>query len=289
MSELAPHQFALVVLELTMVVSGAWLIARVLGAPDFRTRMLERNRVPHWDITGPEVVLLVLAILLIGTVGQAAAHHFFSERIGRSAQRAGLEIAIYGIGFHGLALLAWPLLRVARGRLFTDYGASAPTTPAVSREPLAKVFVHALSTLVIALPLLALVSFGWNALLRAVGLPDDPQDLLAIFSSAHSPWLLAAMLFVACVLAPVNEELLFRGAIFRFCRQRFGRATALLVSGVLFGALHANWAGFVPLTLLGMLLALAYERTGDIRVSIVAHGLFNLNTTLIVLAGLQSA
>lgn len=289
MSELAPHQFALLVFELTMVVCGAWLIARALGAPDFRARMLERNRVPYWNITGPEVILLVLAILLIGTVGQAVAHHFFSERIGHSAQRAGLELIVYGIGFHGLALLAWPLFRLARGRLFTDYGVSAPTPTPHRREPIAKVFVHALSTLAIALPLLMLVSFGWNALLRAIGLPDDPQDLLAVFSNVRSPWMLSALLLVACVLAPLNEELLFRGAIFRFCRQRFGRTTALLVSGLLFGALHANWAGFVPLALLGMLLALAYERTGDLRVSIVAHGLFNLNTILIVLAGLQSA
>jgi membrane protease YdiL (CAAX protease family) len=123
--------------------------------------------------------------------------------------------------------------------------------------------------------------------LRALGLPDDPQDLLAVFNSVESVPVLAAMLFIACVLAPLNEELLFRGAIFRFCRQRFGRAIALLVSGVLFGALHGNWAGFIPLAVFGVVLALAYERTGDIRVSIVAHGLFNLNTLLILLSGLN--
>jgi len=119
-------------------------------------------------------------------------------------------------------------------------------------------------------------------------LPDDPQDLLAVFGAVHSQSLLAAMLFVACVLAPLNEELLFRGAIFRFCRQRFGRAPALLVSGVLFGALHGNWASFVPLAVLGAILAMAYERTGDIRVSILAHALFNLNTLVIVLSGLDA-
>jgi membrane protease YdiL (CAAX protease family) len=60
----------------------------------------------------------------------------------------------------------------------------------------------------------------------------------------------------------------------------------LLISGCLFGALHGNWAGFLPLALLGAGLALAYEATGDIRVTVVAHGLFNLNTILVVLSGL---
>jgi membrane protease YdiL (CAAX protease family) len=40
---------------------------------------------------------------------------------------------------------------------------------------------------------------------------------------------------------------------------------------------------------LGMILALAYEATGSIRVAIVAHALFNLNTVLIVLSGLTEA
>jgi len=139
----------------------------------------------------------------------------------------------------------------------------------------------------VALPLLALLSFGWTFLLRKMGLPDEPQDLIAIFSNTRSPWVIAGMFLVACVLAPLNEELVFRAGLYRFCRQKLGRNWALLLSGCLFGALHGNLAGFLPLALLGAGLAIAYEATGDIRVTIVAHGLFNLNTILVVLSGLQ--
>jgi membrane protease YdiL (CAAX protease family) len=97
--------------------------------------------------------------------------------------------------------------------------------------------------------------------------------------------ILAGMLTVACVVAPLNEELLFRAGIYRFCRQHLGRNWALLISGCLFGALHANWASFLPLALFGIALALAYEATGDIRVSVLTHALFNLNTVVLVLAG----
>lgn len=267
------------------MLGGAWLLARGLGDPTHRARLLDRSRLAHWELSGAEVTLLVLGIFFCGLFGQIAAQQFFGAAIKESPQRAGLEVVVYGTGFHGIALLGWPLFRVLRRMLHTDYGAPPPAPIEFRREPLAKVFVHALSALLIALPIVALTSFAWNLVLRVLGLPNEPQDLLAVFNGVESKSLLAAMLFIACVLAPLNEELLFRGAIFRFCRQRFGRALALLVSGVLFGSLHGNWASFVPLAALGAVLALAYERTGDIRVPIIAHGLFNLNTLVILLSG----
>lgn len=285
---LAPHQLVVAAFEIGLLLGGAWLLARALGVPEYRARLFDRSRLAHWELTGFEVTLLVLTIFFLGALGQQMAHRFFAETIKASSQRGGLEIVVYGVGFHGVALLAWPLFWLVRKLLHTNYGAPPPPVLESRRERFSKLIVHALSTVVIALPALALTSAAWNIVLRAVGLPDDPQDLLAVFSSVHSKPLLAGMLFVACVLAPINEELLFRGAIFRFCRQRFGRAPALLVSGVLFGALHGNWAGFVPLAVLGAALALAYERTGDLRVSMIAHGLFNLNTLLVVLSGLDT-
>ena len=48
-------------------------------------------------------------------------------------------------------------------------------------------------------------------------------------------------------------------------------------------------AGILPLAMLGMLLALVYEATGSIRVAIIAHGLFNLNTIILLLSGLTQS
>jgi membrane protease YdiL (CAAX protease family) len=63
------------------------------------------------------------------------------------------------------------------------------------------------------------------------------------------------------------------------------RWLALLLPSVLFAGLHANLASFVPLALLGVVFSLAYERTGRIAVPIIAHALFNLNTIVLILAG----
>ena len=139
------------------------------------------------------------------------------------------------------------------------------------------------------LRLVALLSLAWNFVLRTLALPDEPQDLVRIFAETKSGLVIAGMLLVACVLAPISEELIFRAGLFRYIRQKLGRMPALLVSGLCFGVLHGSWTGFVPLAALGMLLALVYEATGSIRVPMVVHALFNLNTILIVLSGLAQA
>ncbi len=74
----------------------------------------------------------------------------------------------------------------------------------------------------------------------------------------------------------------------RFLVQPIPRWVVLLLPAVLFAALHANLASFPQLTVLGVLFALSYERTGNIAVPMLAHGLFNLNTMLLLLAGIDA-
>lgn len=281
-----PVQFIAFAVQLLILLGGAIALARILAVPALRARVFGRSRLAPWAISGPEVVLLLLMFFLFGMIGQGAVVSLFRDGIAPMPDKPGLEVALYGFGFHGFALLAWPAFHAVRAYLHADYGAEPPALAKPPRLAGQKVVVHGMTTLLLALPVLALASAAWTILLRLAGLSEAPQDLIAIFGSVQSPWVLVAMLVVACVVAPVSEELIFRGVIFRFCRQRFGRMIALVVSSVAFGALHGNWAGFLPLALLGAALAIAYERTGDLRVPILAHGLFNLNTTLVVLSGL---
>ncbi|MCX6944811.1 MAG: CPBP family glutamic-type intramembrane protease, partial [Opitutales bacterium] len=66
-----------------------------------------------------------------------------------------------------------------------------------------------------------------------------------------------------------------------------GGVYELLGNETLARAMHANLASFAPLVALGLVFALAYERTGRISTTIVAHALFNLTATLLVLAGVD--
>ena len=282
-----PVQLTLAVFEICLLLAGAWLFLRLLLVPQQRSRWLDTSVLPHWPVTLPEFGLFLVLIFLAGFAGQYGARMLLGNYLAKAVNREGLELFFYGASFHGGALTGWLLFPALRRNLYADYGAVPPAAPAARTLAWPKVALYAGGTLLVALPVLSILSLGWTLLLRQLGLPDEPQDLIAVFSNTRSPAVIAGMFLVACVLAPLNEELLFRAGLYRYCRQKLGRRWALAISGCCFGALHANWAGFLPLALLGMGLALVYEATGSIRVAVVAHGLFNLTTILVILSGLQ--
>lgn len=286
----SPAQTALLAVELALLFSGGGLLLWMLTAPHRRQRWLGTNALPRWPVVFPEFLLLALLVLVGGFFGQMALHLAFGPFIAKAADKAGLEIFVYGAGLHLGILAGWLLFPRLRTSLYANYGAD-PLPPVRSGPALssADILRFAAGTLLVALPILTLLSLGWTELLRACGLPDEPQDLIAKFAETNSVVVLAGMLLVACGLAPLSEELFFRAGLYRFTRQKLGRLPALLINAVCFGALHGNWAGFLPLAVLGVILALAYEATGSIVVVIVAHSLFNLNTILIVLSGLPQA
>lgn len=280
-------QLSLIAIETTLLFAGAGLLIWVLANPRQRQHWLGARLLPHWSVTLPEFFLAAMLVFACGFLLQTATHQFLGPRIANSPDKSGLEVFLYGAGFHAGILLGCALFPLLRRRIYADYGTQPSPSPAGRKSTWLEVFRLAAGTVLVVLPVLTLLSLGWTELLKAAGLPDAPQDLISVFSDTSSPFVVAGMLLVACVLAPLSEELMFRAGLYRYLRQRLGRAPALLLSSVCFGALHGNWAGFLPLAVLGMILAVVYEATGSIRVVIVAHSLFNLNTILVVLSGLH--
>jgi len=80
---------------------------------------------------------------------------------------------------------------------------------------------------------------------------------------------------IAIILAPIAEEVIFRGILYPAIRQAGFPRLALWGTSLLFAAIHMNIATFVPLLVLAMLLALLYERTTNLLACISAHSLFN--------------
>lgn len=79
------------------------------------------------------------------------------------------------------------------------------------------------------------------------------------------------------VLAPISEEVCFRGMLFGGLRERLPRIAAAAIGGVVFGGLHAltGVTAVPPLMVFGFLLSLLYERTGSIVPGILLHMLNN--------------
>ncbi len=98
--------------------------------------------------------------------------------------------------------------------------------------------------------------------------------------------------FLALVLAPVTEELFYRGILYRGVRDRHGVALGMLVSSVLFGASHvlqAPWRDVLFFQTLmvftGLGFAMIYERRGNLVADVAAHMAFNVVGIVIIFAG----
>jgi len=87
---------------------------------------------------------------------------------------------------------------------------------------------------------------------------------------------LATIAVLAVVVAPVAEEVLFRGFLFSGIGKRYGYAWGAIGSALLFSLAHLMQPGaFLPIFLLGLLFAWLYMRTGSIWACIFAHSAYN--------------
>ena len=81
---------------------------------------------------------------------------------------------------------------------------------------------------------------------------------------------------VVSVFAPIAEETFFRGFIFRALRQHKSALFAVIASAAIFSAFHGIPLLFLPLMVVGAVLALVYERSNSIWPGVMVHGMFNL-------------
>lgn len=91
-----------------------------------------------------------------------------------------------------------------------------------------------------------------------------------------------AMVIAACLLAPVAEEFLFRGYIYPILKKYSEPYAAAVLSGVFFGLVHGHVWVLIPLSIFGVILALAYEWSGSIWAPILGHTIFNSLTVLVI-------
>ena len=95
---------------------------------------------------------------------------------------------------------------------------------------------------------------------------------------------------VTILLAPMAEELLFRGVLYPWIRQAGFPRLALFGTALVFGGMHFNAQAFVPLFTLAIILALLYDHTNNLLASITAHSLFNgFNFALLYLLEKQAS
>ena len=123
-------------------------------------------------------------------------------------------------------------------------------------------------------------SYAINALLAGLVEAREPvqQRLLQNALVGGAPLLLAVT--IAVVVAPLTEELVFRGVLFRSIADRFGGWVGILGSASIFSLIHVEVLYSQPVALAGLfvigsVLAWSYHRTMSLLVPIVGHAVFN--------------
>ncbi|TAE93072.1 MAG: CPBP family intramembrane metalloprotease [Verrucomicrobia bacterium] len=110
------------------------------------------------------------------------------------------------------------------------------------------------------------------------------QESVELLKESKDSTVVALMALSAAVVAPLAEEIIFRGYLYPVAKKWSGKVCAVVFSALWFSACHGNVPLILPLFLLGVILALAYEKTGSIWAPIGIHFFFNSATVLIQLA-----
>jgi membrane protease YdiL (CAAX protease family) len=123
-----------------------------------------------------------------------------------------------------------------------------------------------------------LVVYFVFSLVWAEAFNTSKEKLLEQLGANETTALLVLSAGLTCVIAPIAEEFLFRGYIFTALRNWRGTLPAAIVTGLLFGGVHAGSApaiDLVPLAALGFGLCLLYRATGSLYPCIAAHCINN--------------
>lgn len=99
------------------------------------------------------------------------------------------------------------------------------------------------------------------------------EEVLEQMTSLEAPW--PVLLISAVIIAPIGEELFFRGFVFGGLRSQLRFWPAAIASSTLFAMVHLMPLSFVPLFAVGLVAAWLYERQRSLIGPLVVHAAFN--------------
>jgi len=229
--------------------------------------------------------LLLVGLFVLFAAMQSLAAWFWQTRFGQAdvdqTKARILAACTTQVVFFGVcAALAYRLFRRGLGR---GCGLTLRRWPIDS--------FRGATALLIALPiciaLLALTNWAIRQLFQ--GQPErieqltGPHTFIEALLAMPKPWRVGIFISAA-VLAPLSEELFFRGFVQSSLRQATGSPwLGIIVAATFFAAVHAEWNAKPALLFLGLVMGYNYERTGRLWPAVVIHALFNATFLLLTL------
>ena len=111
-----------------------------------------------------------------------------------------------------------------------------------------------------------------NLILNSLGVETQGDEISKLFELLDTPvW----FFLVGAILAPLVEEIFFRGFLFQGFRARYGWVAGMLLSSAIFAIAHLDPVSLLPTFILGNLLAYLYHRSNSIWPGVILHVLVN--------------
>lgn len=129
---------------------------------------------------------------------------------------------------------------------------------------------RALGLSVVALLAIWIAGAAMNPFLDA----NDEQGFVPDEWDSSRAGAFAAFFFMVTVVAPIVEELIYRGLGYSLVAQ-YGAWVAVVVTGVLFGASHGLLVALPVLTIFGLVVGWLRMKTDSVYPSVILHGIFN--------------
>lgn len=225
--------------------------------------MLKKPWRPEWVLLFcvAQMICIALGVVVVTLLHKAGLRGFENEEgIGNIVvatmgfQGATLVLTFFFLKAHGVG---WDeLLRWRKPDLLRDLGL-------------------AVAALVVILPVALVLENVSKLVMDWMGL--QPKVQTAVDLLAKAPWWPTGiyLAFFAVILAPVAEEIVFRGILYPLIKQAGYPRTAWFWVSFLFALIHGTTLIFVPLLALALALTWLYEKTDNLLAPITAHSLFN--------------
>lgn len=213
---------------------------------------------------GGFLVLIMMGPLMFGIGAEAS-----------TGALAFQEVLAWGLA----ATVFWPLVRgVPKGKFFWQVGLHRG-------EGVFKEAMCGVAGWMAGLPLSMGVAIGLS-FMAAEEVEGSPSGYPLFEPPAtESPGLLVLMVLSTVVWAPFVEEMIFRGAIYRFVHAHLRWAAAVLITAALFGLVHPySTQGLVQVGTAGIVLGLLRQWRGSLIAPMTAHALHNGTIALVTVA-----
>jgi membrane protease YdiL (CAAX protease family) len=221
-------------------------------------------------------IAAIAAAFAVGLVCASVAVLFGGPapiRSGKNLQLTSGLLMAQIVAYVPLLAAAVPLLPFAARRTLGELGLHPPTAADVRAGALGAVAMYVFAEAAALVQKFALHVEG-------------TQQAVRLFGTTHDRTLIYGLIGLAVFIAPVVEELIFRGFVFNALLRYVPVGLAAVASGIVFGLAHFDPTAFFPLACGGMVLAVVYYRTGSLTASMLTHGTFNaVNVALVLITG----